>query len=792
MERLEASLARQAAAAAAVAAAASVNTPHTKLTAQPALVVSAPKMEVTLSPADFVKQELLRQRYENVGVCTSRGGDVATLGLSASVTSSGSGSGRGGIKHTTRTLPAPCRSSPSPPLPPSPTGLENEGGGFGAPDLLLSDYLWGGGDGGGSSAAGSSVSPPLTAVPLTTGTARTTRATAAGATADPPSLSHYLWGGARSPPVATVSNNEGAGGGSSTTDAGNNESRGYDVDNKMARFNDSGDGGGGGSDIGDGGGNGVGGGGGDGVSDALASKVTTASKDYPAITRMLEAAGEYPPSLQDGDGGPVSRSVECSSSLTDDGRCSKSRSSSDSNYGDTASNDDEEAGAAKSSSVRRIPQPSPRRRTALDKQKRWSASSSLSPFSYPSPSLSSPPLLLPFGSPQQGVQRSGSSGRLSATRRSLLPVLSTRIRDWSSRSSPIKSDGDGDGHGDGGGNFDGSSSAAPFPNPDGGMDGPGKRDGNDGRRNAAADGAVVGKGGEANPASHPGPIVTATTVLQLKPLASAWTPPSSAPSSPARPAANRLPLGLDRESKAEEEDGVSECSPTTPLPPTPATADIIRMDEYEFRFSPPSVEGADEEFAKTEALAEAEAAAESAADAVAAAAAAAAAAALASKQRNVLLAAHRGNATEVIRLHAELMAAHHSSNGAAANADFSSAAYNATDAAGALWVAAQSGHATVVNTLLDHCRVKVDVPHGALGTALLVAAQNGHLPVVEALLARDADVEIPDPDGVTPLFMAAKNKRLGCVQLLAAAGANVDAPRWSVTPRTHPLRFFVL
>eukprot|EP00729_Bicosta_minor_P000466 gene466-34324_t len=274
VERLEASLARQAAAAAAVAAAASVNTPHTKLTAQPALVVSAPKMEVTLSPADFVKQELLRQRYENVGVCTSRGGDVATLGLSASVTSSGSGSGRGGIKHTTRTLPAPCRSSPSPPLPPSPTGLENEGGGFGAPDLLLSDYLWGGGDGGGSSAAGSSVSPPLTAVPLTTGTARTTRATAAGATADPPSLSHYF-------------------------------------------------------------------------------KVTTASKDYPAITRMLEAAGEYPPSLQDGDGGPVSRSVECSSSLTDDGRCSKSRSSSDSNYGDTASNDDEEAGAAKSSSVRR-------------------------------------------------------------------------------------------------------------------------------------------------------------------------------------------------------------------------------------------------------------------------------------------------------------------------------------------------------------------------------------------------------------------------------------------------------
>jgi ankyrin repeat protein len=132
----------------------------------------------------------------------------------------------------------------------------------------------------------------------------------------------------------------------------------------------------------------------------------------------------------------------------------------------------------------------------------------------------------------------------------------------------------------------------------------------------------------------------------------------------------------------------------------------------------------------------------------------------------VLLAAHRGQANQVIALHNQLK-----------RRGGPEGVYDAADAAAALWVAAQSGHATVVNSLLDHCGVDINSQYGARGTALLVSAQNGHYRVMQALLGRGADTELADKDGVTPLFMAAKNTRLRCVMALADAGAVIDAPR---------------
>ena len=596
--------------------------------------------------------------------------------------------------------------SPSPPLPPTPTTPTN------AP---LLDYLWG--------------SPPPAAPPGTTPTAA-----AAADVAAPPPLSDYLWGGLKSAGVATSSGGvvrplslhahaaddlAAAGAAYATlrdtgrvecTDDDDETDRasivlpitppdgdGVAVDHagdEAARFDDDG-----------------------GVREFLrleagvfshdddcqhdaagavgaagAAGATASYANYPAITRMLQAAAN------ELNGASASTSSVDGSSCAVDGEGAL-------------------ALPLPPATVKRrgIPQLSPSRPAKME----------VIPETGRGESCESPH--------RDGLRRSGSSGKLYSPRRSLLPVLASRIHSGSSDGGSV-----------------GTRSGASDDDDDG-----------DDNGNINVGTALVVKEGP-----EPG---ACSSALKLNPSATAFAmnPPPTVRTSPAGRAIPAVtPLKLDSvEHKAVHSDHdravPSVRSPATPLPPTPVTCsaaekrdDALRVDA-EIAAEPENLQPAFE-----------------------------------SKEREVLLAAHRGNATDVIRLHAELTAARNSSSsggrgdGGDSTADNSAPTYNEADAAAALWLAAQSGHATVVNTLLDHCSVNIDVSNADLGTALLVAAQNGHLPVVQALLARDADVEIPDPYGVTPLFMAAKNKRLGCVRLLADAGARVDAPRWTdgVTP----------
>ena len=71
---------------------------------------------------------------------------------------------------------------------------------------------------------------------------------------------------------------------------------------------------------------------------------------------------------------------------------------------------------------------------------------------------------------------------------------------------------------------------------------------------------------------------------------------------------------------------------------------------------------------------------------------------------------------------------------------------------------------------------------GADGLAALhLAAEAGHVSVVELLLQHGATVDITTPDGDTPLHMAAAHGHTSVVEQLLLAGARPDAPR----PRLH-------
>jgi ankyrin repeat protein len=63
-------------------------------------------------------------------------------------------------------------------------------------------------------------------------------------------------------------------------------------------------------------------------------------------------------------------------------------------------------------------------------------------------------------------------------------------------------------------------------------------------------------------------------------------------------------------------------------------------------------------------------------------------------------------------------------------------------------------------------------------TALLYAAREGCLECVKALLAAHADLNLPDPDGVTPLIMAVTNFHFDIGAYLVAKKANVNSWDW--------------
>ena len=57
----------------------------------------------------------------------------------------------------------------------------------------------------------------------------------------------------------------------------------------------------------------------------------------------------------------------------------------------------------------------------------------------------------------------------------------------------------------------------------------------------------------------------------------------------------------------------------------------------------------------------------------------------------------------------------------------------------------------------------------------MLAAQDGHWTVVDLLLARGAQVNVKDNNGVTALMLASRNGRVEVVQALLAKGAEINA-----------------
>jgi ankyrin repeat protein len=61
---------------------------------------------------------------------------------------------------------------------------------------------------------------------------------------------------------------------------------------------------------------------------------------------------------------------------------------------------------------------------------------------------------------------------------------------------------------------------------------------------------------------------------------------------------------------------------------------------------------------------------------------------------------------------------------------------------------------------------------------LLYAARENCIACVDVLLAKGADIDLPDPDGVTPLHLAIMNANWDLAKRLIEAGANVD--QWDI------------
>ena len=59
-------------------------------------------------------------------------------------------------------------------------------------------------------------------------------------------------------------------------------------------------------------------------------------------------------------------------------------------------------------------------------------------------------------------------------------------------------------------------------------------------------------------------------------------------------------------------------------------------------------------------------------------------------------------------------------------------------------------------------------------TALHIAAMNGKVDILTILIARGANVNIQDDQGITPLMLAAKAGKLDAVQALVAQGAKIE------------------
>jgi len=92
-----------------------------------------------------------------------------------------------------------------------------------------------------------------------------------------------------------------------------------------------------------------------------------------------------------------------------------------------------------------------------------------------------------------------------------------------------------------------------------------------------------------------------------------------------------------------------------------------------------------------------------------------------------------------------------------------------------LGAAAANGSVRVLQHLLDHGRLIVDlVEEGGGRTALHLACSLGQAAVAELLLASGANARLEAPGGRTPLYLAAERGSLECVEVLLRAGVSAE------------------
>lgn len=96
------------------------------------------------------------------------------------------------------------------------------------------------------------------------------------------------------------------------------------------------------------------------------------------------------------------------------------------------------------------------------------------------------------------------------------------------------------------------------------------------------------------------------------------------------------------------------------------------------------------------------------------------------------------------------------------------------DETNALHRAAKSGHAAVIEVLLEH-RANVDEPSSERMSSLHLAAGGAHAEAVRALLAASPALEAYDVTGATPLMMAAQGGSVEAVEAILDAGGRMDA-----------------
>jgi uncharacterized protein len=89
-----------------------------------------------------------------------------------------------------------------------------------------------------------------------------------------------------------------------------------------------------------------------------------------------------------------------------------------------------------------------------------------------------------------------------------------------------------------------------------------------------------------------------------------------------------------------------------------------------------------------------------------------------------------------------------------------------------LHAAAYSGNAEMALLLLDHGAALEDRANVSGATPLMLAVEENRIALAELLIARGADLGIPDRDGFTPLSQAWAKKRTEMVRLLKQHGAS--------------------